>query len=85
MRGLVEVAPREDHTATLIWLHGLGQDCERFKEFLSSVQSSYMKTIFIGEVFTDNILHYCTIFESFIIKQCITVLIKVCTVLSSTR
>ena len=45
IRGQVEVLPTGDHTSTLIWLHGLGDNCARWKNVLLTLQSTNMKTI----------------------------------------
>ena len=45
IRGQVEVLPTGDHTSTLIWLHGLGDNCENWKSVLLVLQSTNMKTI----------------------------------------
>ena len=37
--------PTGNHTSTLIWLHGIAENCEMWKTFLLALQSTDMKTI----------------------------------------
>ena len=37
--------PTEKHTSTLIWLHGIAENCRMWKPFLLALQSANMKTI----------------------------------------
>jgi len=45
IRGQFEVLPTETHTSTLIWLHGIAENCGMWKHFLLALQSANMKTI----------------------------------------
>ena len=37
--------PTGNHTSTLIWLHGIAENCRMWKPFLLALQSANMKTI----------------------------------------
>jgi len=45
IRGQYEVLPTGNHTSTLIWLHGIAENCAMWETFLLALQSTSMKTI----------------------------------------